>query len=154
MAGESRSSLGIIDRRERERESGDQDCLPERGLTATRRHSQFPSFVSPLSVIRSRCAPQISGFEWRAGGRGEKGESAALAATLPGAATEGRVINAANTPRISPAPGFDTRARVSRRELIARGMGRMLIASNGRFLDFDGSVRAPDALPSSSMDPG
>lgn len=52
--------------------------------------------------------------------------------------SEGRVINAANIPRISLV-GFDTCVRlyISRREIILRG--RMLIASNDRFLDFDRS---------------
>lgn len=65
--------------------------------------------------------------------------------------SKGRVINAANILRISPA-GFDTRARlyISGREVISRG--RMLIASNDRFLDFDRLARVSE-LPSSSINP-
>lgn len=93
-------------------------------------------------VIRFRCDLQISAGGWPS-----------YTATLGNDESKGRVINAANILRISPA-GFDTRVclytHISGREVISRG--RMLIASNDRFLDFDRLARVSE-LPSSSINP-
>lgn len=138
-------------------ESGDQDCLPGQGLTATRRHSasivRFGHGPGPRSfVLVASHRFRLKGGEKFEGGGGIRPR------TPPHPRSdemEGRVINAANIPRISPA-GFDTLARprvyihIEARGNLARE--RMLIASNGRFLDFDRSACVP-ALPSSSINP-